>query len=129
MLVETCVLTGEAAALKTIIDLFLLAAYTYIAGFKQLALLLSAPLASCYGQMIQKLLKVRILCKDGFVKQVHKPLCVHIKIAQCPFEFVAMIRDVSVRKSKALSAMQTARGNTPLDKFAVYLFHLSLFYR
>lgn len=87
MLVETCVLTGEAAALKTIIDLFLLAAYTYIAGFKQLALLLSAPLASCYGQMIQKLLKVRILCKDGFVKQVHKTLCVHIKIAQCPFEF------------------------------------------
>ena len=82
MLVETSVFTGEAAALETIINLFLLAAYTYIAGFKQLAFLLSASLTSRYGQVIQKLLKVRILCKDGFVKQVHKTLCVHIKIAQ-----------------------------------------------
>ena len=82
MLVETSVFTGEAAALETIIDLFLLAACTYIAGFKQLALLLSTSLTSRYGQVIQKLLKVRILCKDGFVKQVHKTLCVHIKIAQ-----------------------------------------------
>lgn len=65
MLVETCVLTGEAAALKTIIDLFLLAAYTYIAGFKQLALLLSAPLASCYGQMIQNSLKSGYFAKTG----------------------------------------------------------------
>ena len=78
MLVETSVFTGEAAALETIIDLFLLAACTYIAGFKQLAFLLSASLTSLYGQVIQILIKVRILCKDGFVNQDNKTLCVHL---------------------------------------------------
>ena len=82
MVVETCILTGELAALKTKIDLFLFAACTYITSLEQLAFFFPASLTSRYGQMIQKLSKVRILCKNRFVKHSYKTLCIYIKVAQ-----------------------------------------------